>query len=218
MELNRNKSRFNLIAPFYNQLKKIFLQNNPEKVISKSIESLSYYSDILIVGGGADNTLQELIANKKASKIKHLDISSALSKLAKDRLGSFPVNKFEVDFKVYSFLEVDNYQKFDLIIFPFYLDLFSDDELIQNITKAKKVLKPNGQILVIDFCSNSSVWNKIKIFGLYLLFFPVTGNLRFSIPDFRKLFLANEFKLVNSEAYFGSFYKVWLFKEISNKN
>jgi len=192
--------------------------NTPEKIIAKSIPEMGFHRHILVVGGGADNTLIELIRNKKCDHLTHIDISEVLSRKAKLRLENSRLsNKIKTDFIVKDFLSMGSDLQFDALVFPFYLDLFENSEIEENIAKVKKILKENGAVYVIDFSSStqSNLWQKIKERGLYTLFFPVTKTTRKTFPDYKQLFEKWGFKETHSSTFKNGFYKFLKFTRSS---
>ena len=191
----------------------MFLANTPEKVIAKSVLHFGKHSNILIVGAGADNTVQELIENECCSDITHLDISFVLSGKAKTRIQKMHPSKSEkVNFVVCPFLEFESEVKFEALVFPFYLDLYATPEVIENILKAKSLISKNASIYVIDFSPSKDLGRffDLLVRTLYLLFYPLTNVYRNSTPDYTKLFLNNGF--VKNQEH--SFYKgLYSFKE-----
>jgi len=193
------------------------MANNPEKVLSKCIENLPFHSRILVVGGGADNTVLELLKREKCDKILHVDISNVMSILAKERLNSLPQEQKEkVDFLVSSFMRFspDRTQSFDAVIFPFYFDLFEDAEINLNLNWLKKFVSGKTSIYIIDFQNNSTknVWKRIKEVGLYVLFQPITKVKRKSFPKLKNLFEKNGFSTQKKESFFNGFYTFLEFK------
>lgn len=190
MNSNQLKRRFNLIARFYTPVKRIVLGDDPEFVIQKAIQNLRDYSNILIVGGGADNTLSEIITHQKARKVSVIDISSNLLQEARLRIQGLDLHGIEVEMINSAFLAEYSTQKYDVVIFPFYLDLFSDKEVMQNIVHLKTKLKDSGLVVVIDFSSRQKLGllNKSLIAALYVIFIPISGLIRFSIPPYFHLF------------------------------
>ena len=192
--------------------------NVPEKIIAKSIPILEFHKHILVVGGGADNTLIELIKNKKCEKITHIDISEVLSSKAKLRLQQEGLSdKLKVDYIVKDFLSMESEIKFNAVVFPYYLDLFLDSEIEENIYQARQFLGPKGSIYMIDFSSNteSNYWQRIKEKGLYFLFYPITKTSRSSFPNYKKLFENCGLEEVQSKTFKNGFYKYSKFKSCS---
>lgn len=190
MNPDQLKRRFNLIGRFYNPVKRTVLGDHPEFVIQKAIQNLGDCSNILIVGGGADNTLSEIITHQKAQKVCVIDISSNLLQEARLRIQGLNMHGIEVEMINSAFLAEYSTEKYEVVIFPFYLDLFSDKEVTQNIVHLKTKLKNKGLVVVIDFSSRQklSLMNKLLIAVLYVIFIPISGLIRFSIPPYFYLF------------------------------
>ena len=192
MNADEVKLRFNVLGWIYNPLKSFFLGKGPEEIIVEAVKQLPTVKKILVVGGGADNTIVELLSLKKTEQIILVDISDVLLKKAQSRIVESPYDITNVSFELTPFLKYWSTQKFDVIIFPFYLDLFSDEEIMENIKKAKRMLSSKGQMMIVDFSNSEklNVWNRSKVFLLYVLFYPISGNIRKSIPPYSVLMSA----------------------------
>ena len=194
------KIGFNLIGKLYNPLKCLVLGNTPETIITHAISKSAPTGDILVIGGGGDNTTLELLKNPEVTSITLVDISSVLLEKAKHRLKGH-LSQSKVKFKEVSFLNYATNLKFDGIICPFYLDLFTDKEVQENIKRFKDLLHPKGKVLVIDFCEREDSSKKGKVITalLYLSFLVITRTFRFTIPRFKLLFLKHGFILNQKE-------------------
>lgn len=211
------EQRFNLLGHIYNPLKQIFLANEPEKVIAKVILKMGFHFRVLVVGGGADNTVSELFFRNKCTTVTQVDISSVLTKKAQIRLKNKNAAWFrKAKFITSPFLEYESGEKYDAIISPFYLDLFTEWEVKENIEKMKTMLPNGGLIYVIDFANSSkqSTSNKWLIEMLYLLFYPITEVYRKEVPNYRKLFNECGFVLVDESAFSNSLYQNLIFKKV----
>tara|TARA_R110002050_G_scaffold149463_1_gene276117 strand:+ start:170675 stop:171358 length:684 start_codon:yes stop_codon:yes gene_type:complete len=183
---------FNLLGHIYNPLKRFFLGNLPENVIATAVPSIRKHEHFLIVGAGADNTVLELVKHNKCTQITHVDISSVLSKKGKKRFRkTHPNSTLLVDFIVQPFLSFTSDTKYDAVIFPFYLDVFSEEEVRMNIQHSKKMMNKDGIFYVIDFNSSNdaSVKNRVLVKLLYRLFYPFTRVKRNAVPDYTQLFM-----------------------------
>lgn len=208
------RRNFNGLGYIYNPLKKIFLWNRPETVISKSVLELNQHQNTLIVGGGADNTVEEILGHRKTDFLTHLDISSVLSQKAQKRISALSLETENVTFKVAPFFEFKTEVKYDAVIFPFYLDLFSEQDVKKNVEFAKNVLAEGAYVYVIDFSSNQkqTTWMQFKVAFLYLVFYPIIGNPRWSIPNFDQLFLESGYTKQFETDYYGGFYSLKVFR------
>lgn len=208
-EITRN---FNWLGHIYNPLKKLFLWNRPEKVISRSVSSMCKASKVLVVGGGADNTVLELLNQSKADFVTHVDISKVLSKKAQTRIKNID-GVDQVTFIVKPFVEFDSEYKYDAVILPYYLDLFDVNAIKNQIDQVSDLLKPKGHVHVIDFSSsqNQTIWMRLKVRILYEVFYPITGNRNYRIPDFDLLFKKTGFKKEFEESFYDGFYSLKVF-------
>ena len=206
---------FNLLGHIYNPLKRVFLANQPEKVINQAVASMDFYSSVLVIGGGADNTLIELLAQNKCDNITHIDISSVQTQKGKDKLQSENKEWFKkVAFKTIPFLDFHTNLKFEAIVCPFYLDLFTEWEVRENIEKIKTHLSKDGLVYVIDFSSRASTskQNILLIKILYSLFYPITGVYRTKVPNYKDLFKEKGFELFAEQVLYNGRFQVLAFK------
>lgn len=196
------KIGFNLIGSIYNPVKELVLGKYPEQIISVAIESCQPKGNVLVVGGGADNTVSELLDLKDVQVITLIDISSVLLKEAMQRLKNHKeLGKLQLVES--SFFDFRSSSQYDYIICPFYLDLFKDDDVRKNINQFMNFLTPKGEVLVIDFANSqdSSIKGKALVAILYSMFFWVTGTVRFTIPPFDSLFADEGFELSVKSIY-----------------
>jgi hypothetical protein len=207
------KRNFNWLGYIYNPLKRLFLWNRPENVIKKSVSEFKFHSTILIVGGGADNTVMEILKQGKSLEITHLDISSVLSLKGQKRISKLNQYSRNVQFKIKPFLEFQTKYKYQAVIFPFYLDLYTEQEVIDNIIHTRGLLDSNGIIYVIDFSSNQkqTLWMRIKVMFLYAVFFPIIHQKRIAIPDYDNLFKKSGYQKLFEHHYYKGFYSVKAF-------
>lgn len=196
------KTGFNLIGNVYYPIKQLVLGDSPELVIAYAVSTLKPSGKVLVVGGGGDNATLELLNRRQVKSITLIDISFVLLEKAKQRLMGHP-RLSEVKMHEIPFLDYQTDVKFDYIICPFYLDLFSDIEVQKNIYRFKELLTTEGEVVVIDFCEkeSSSTTGRMFVAFLYTLFFAITRTLRFHIPFYTKIFQALEFEITYQELF-----------------
>ncbi len=214
MNSNQLKWRFNLVGRFYNPVKRLVLGTTPEAVIGKTIKELETFHNVLVVGGGADNCVSELIQNQKSKKITLVDVSATLLEEAKVRIQNRNTSKVDIALINCAFLDFESTKKFDLVIFPFYLDLFSDQEVHQNIMHVSSKLNNMGKVLIIDFSSSKkqSFINQVKVALLYALFLPISGTFRLAIPNYYLLFSTFDFQLIRERTHASRLYNSQIFQ------
>ena len=99
----------------------------------------------------------------------------------------------------------------------FYLDLFTEWEVRENIEKMNMLLIPQGVVYVVDFLSNPDVskQNALLIKLLYALFYPFTGIYRTEVPNYKEIFKEFDFELVKENTFFKNRYQVLAFRRVS---
>ncbi len=206
MKNTQLKIGFNLIGKFYNPIKRLVLGNTPEQVIAYAVSKIKPSGNVLVIGGGGDNTSLELLKLENVKSVTLIDISSVLLDVASQRL-RLHARYADAQLEKVSFLDFQTSSKFDCIISPFYLDLFADQEILDNIKRFNELLNVNGKILVIDFSNNqdSSKKGRIIIAFLYAVFFIITRSFRFRIPLYKPLFLSVGFELSYKEFIKGTY-------------
>lgn len=140
---------FDPIAPFYDALKTMVFFGHLDSLQAKAVRLIPDGSKALVLGGGTGKLLESF----GRSEVTYLELSARMIQRAKKRQTSAFVNFVEIDF-----LEWQSQERFDVVICPFFLDLFPSGQLIEVIHKIHTHLKAGGELLVIDFNGKSKAW------------------------------------------------------------
>lgn len=171
-------SGFNALVPFYDALASVVFFG----AINRSHKHLTSFvkpnSKILILGGGTGKLLEYL---DSTVSVKYVELSTAMTVQAKARNTAAKVDFIEADF-----LKWESDQEYDYILCPFFLDLFTKDQLGEVLLKVKRLLKPKGKLLVADFDGNSKKLFHQVLLKLMFVFFSMTGAI--SIKKYNELF------------------------------
>lgn len=129
-------------------------------------ELLKNYSNkkILIAGIGSGELIHQLNNKNQYTiieKNKHFFEKSKQLIGGRENLKILNVNFFDLN---------ENKKSFDLVFFPFFLDLFNKNEVMIVLKKAQNLLNPQGKIMIIDFGLPQNLPQKIHLQFLYLLF------------------------------------------------
>ena len=157
---------FDFIAPFYDRLAKLIFGRALLRAQLTHLSELKEKDQVLIVGGGAGELLEHI---PFCTSIDFVEKSKRMIRRAKKRLVDRPVN-----FILEDFLSFESDKKYDVIICPFFLDCFEEQNLKLTINKCKKLLKKEGVLIVSDFEEKYS--NKFLLRIMHL-FFRVTSRL-----------------------------------------
>lgn len=159
-------NNFDFIAPFYDQLAKLVFGKALLQAQLIHLTQIEENDHVLILGGGTGRILEQFpICNQ----IDFVEKSKKMIMLAKKRMV-----KRHIDFKYCDFFEYKPNRKYDIVICPFFLDCFNQEQLEEVLNKIKLMLSKNGHLLVADFRSTkSNRW----ILRIMHLFFRLFANL-----------------------------------------
>lgn len=169
-----NTNDFDKIAPYYDQLAHLIFSDSIKKAQVEFLHHIKSRSKVLILGGGTGWILQEVLTIEKDIEIFYVEKSSKMLEIARSRLDSeTPPN---VRFIHSSMEEWKTDVDFDTVICNYFLDVFSEVKLQQQIIpKLKLLLKPGGKLLVADFQNKKNLlWQKLILWVMHVFFGKVS--------------------------------------------
>lgn len=146
---------FDLLAPYYDRIAKLIFGNQLLRTQTLFLNEIKREDKVLILGGGTGELLYDI---PMCDKIHFVEKSHRMIERAATRR-----LKIKVDFIAEDFHDFSASGTYDLIICPFFLDCFSEDNLKVILKKIKSVLKPNGHLIVSDFQKTSSNTLTLKL-------------------------------------------------------
>jgi ubiquinone/menaquinone biosynthesis C-methylase UbiE len=162
-------SSFNLVAPFYDRLKKIIFGDLIHQSSIYFFNHINPTDRVLILGGGTGQIIEDIPFVKE---ILYIELSDRMIDYASKKK-----TKSSIKFVNEDFLKFNSENKFDVIICPFFLDVFTENELEKVIQKTILHLNPKGKLLVTDFDpSNTTLLNKALLWCMFR-FFTVFSKL-----------------------------------------
>jgi len=187
---------YNRIAPFYDRLKKLVFGEQLDLASNYHLSKLTGPAKILIVGGGTGSILTNI---SSIHSVDYVDQSSNMIDLAKAR-------KFtcDVTFQTSTFENYDTTLSYDVIIFPFFLDMFTKKELEDILKKSKQLLKDNGSIHISDFVAKNSglsVFQKLLLTSIFVFFRITTQHRLFKIINTQPLLQKLNFQPVTEKSF-----------------
>lgn len=159
---------FNSVSGFYDSLASLIFGSKWNEVQFSSTAYLSETDkNILIVGGGTGRLLGRL----EKKQITFLELSSKMIQHAQNVESESLVQFLEGDYLTWQTKE-----KYDVVIFPFFLDCFDELHLKKLLQKAKGEINPNGKLIVTDF--QPSHWLHDLLVKVMYVFFGITTGLK----------------------------------------
>jgi ubiquinone/menaquinone biosynthesis C-methylase UbiE len=202
---------FSFLAPVYDLLARIFFGRAIIHSQTFFFNELPQADHALIFGGGTGKILIELLRCKKAKRYTFVDISPGMIDRARKKFSRYkleqPADPSTVHFITGSYNDLPGNENYDLIITPYILDCFRDEELPAVITALKKKISSLGTWLFADF--NIPARGLMHFLAriitriLYFLFNAVTGIGVKKLPVFEKEFQKQGFKKVKEKFFRG---------------
>lgn len=143
-ETELSEIRLDEEIPFYNEQR--------SEVIYKILKRAKSQR-VLDVGCGLGKVTVHL--SKKGLDVSGIDVSSRLISLAREKAAK---NKVKVYFEVSRLEEFDPKEKFDAVLFAGVLEHIEDD--VGMMREAKRLLKPDGKIVITDKPTFNCLFNK----------------------------------------------------------
>ena len=147
MVVSESHRGYDLLAPVYGRLKKLVFGDKLRVASRSFLDTIEEGQSVLIIGGGDGELLEDLANCGKHPNIVYVDASEKMIEKAGRRAPEGLIIEYILaHYQHYNFTK-----SFDVIITPFFLDLFEGIELERIIDKATRNLKPKGIWLVADF-------------------------------------------------------------------
>ena len=158
---------YKLLSNVYDLLDVIYFRNedkNPRTAINDYIHSEDAVLDICT--GTASNAIRIAKQNKNA-EIVGIDMSANMIKLAEKKVAKekVSVSLFEMDATDLKFKD----EYFDIVIISLVLHEISPNIAEKIILESKRVLKPEGKIIVMEWELPKMKWQKLLFMPIHLL-------------------------------------------------
>jgi tRNA (cmo5U34)-methyltransferase len=211
-------TNFNSIAPYYDFLARLVFGNSIMVSQLFFIPYIPMGATVLIVGGGSGHLLKEVLEKSNLDQVTYLEASSKMIELSQAKLN--PNQLAKVNFICSNNFDIPGNASFDVIITPYVLDLFGEDELEKVVTKLAEYLRPEGLWFFVDFECNSNssfrqFWQR-PLLLLMFLFFRLTCNLKqYKLPFFSVIFCQLGFRTIASKTFFKGMIVSAIYKRIT---
>ncbi|MCF2444774.1 class I SAM-dependent methyltransferase [Dyadobacter sp. CY345] len=161
---------FNRVARPYDFISRLVFGNALVESQVSLLNHIPENSHILIVGGGTGWILEEISKIQSAGlNIVYVEVSNKMISLSRKRdVGQNIVHFIHQDIEAYR-----SEKLFDIIITPFFFDLFTKSDVSKLFLHIHKMLKPNGLWLYTDFVPQkyqTRFWQKMLLKSMYLFF------------------------------------------------
>lgn len=206
---------FNIVARPYDFISRLVFGNSLVEAQVRSLHVIRPDSHILIIGGGTGWILEEITKiHSSGLKISYVENSSAMIDLSEKRnwrqntVAFFhqPIQDFHTD------------KPFDVIITPFFFDLFKQDEIGFMFSGLDKKLKKNGLWLYTDFIPGkyqNRLWQKILLKTMYSFFGHISNVEAKELVDMDFYFKENYSK-TSEQWFYRKFIRSIVYQKLSD--
>ena len=198
------QSGFDRIACIYDSLAWIFFGNKIRLAQLHHLHLVKTNDEVLILGGGTGWIALEILNAIPSARITFVDSSKRMIELARKK-----TKGHVVDF-IHGTEESVTKRNFDVILTPFYLDLFPQKKLEQVVSSLITQLRSGGFWIATDFV-NESWWHKIYLSVMYK-FFRITCSIEASrLPIWRNALVREGLALEDEARFYKGFIaaQVW---------
>lgn len=136
-------NKFDAVAPFYDQLARFVFGGDILNSQVCFLDEIKPTDSVLIIGGGTGRLLKQL---PSCESLTYLDKSTKMLSYA---VRDFDQGHFR--FIVDDFFDVNLEGVFDVIICPFFLDCFNEENLVGAINRVSSLLAVDGKLIISDF-------------------------------------------------------------------
>jgi ubiquinone/menaquinone biosynthesis C-methylase UbiE len=181
---------FDLVAPFYRFLEWAVFGRALERRRAALLAEVRDAQRILVIGEGDGRFLERLVAQSGATDIHVVEMSAAMLRLERERLGAAAgrVRFFHRDVVREGLPD----RGYDLLVTHFVLDLYREQE-IRRLVDSARALAPGCRWLVSEFRIPSGArparWAAgAALWAMYRFFYATAGLRVLSLPDYPAVF------------------------------
>lgn len=190
---------FDWLSPVYDFLARLIYGSSIQNSQSYLLKDLRAGASVLIMGGGTGWILNEIHRRQPSVTITFVDTSIGMIQRAKRRSGNIPGITF-----IHGNVHHVPAKKFDVIILPFFLDMFSQN-LKKEVEAICEMSCKDTQWLITDFISTGKAWQNVLLFVMYRFFRIACSIEATHLPDWRGTLSQMNFSTHESKSFHNGF-------------
>lgn len=199
---------YDYLASSYDLLAKVAFGGAIQSVQLNLLNYLPLRPNILILGGGTGFILPHIFSRRPHAQVDFVDPSVNMIGMARKKMASrIPQHLHQVCFYPYREINHSLHQKYQVILTPFFLDLFTYQELREVCDRISGRMTDSGLWLWADFVQphkGGKIWVDALLKGMYAFFAFTTGLENNDLIDIRPLVETNRhFELREEQHYLG---------------
>jgi tRNA (cmo5U34)-methyltransferase len=208
MDVSQKYHGFDSLAWMYDTLAQLVFGRSIKEAQRYHLNDITDGTTVLILGGGTGWLLHDLLLLKPDCRVWYIDASAKMIEAAKKKV---PLNH-DVHFIVGTEEFIPRDMKFDVILTPFYLDMFTDTCLQRIIGLIKEVQGSSGVWIITDFVHTGKWWHEVLLAQMYFFFRWVAGIEAVRLPHWQRLIANSGYKELNTRFFYSGFIKAGFYK------
>ena len=195
-------ANYNNSAWFYDSLSRIVYGKALVNAQVYLLNHIPANSKLLIVGGGTGWILEELTYIQPSGlDITYVEIAPNMMALSRKR----NTGNNKVIFINEAIEKVNLPADLDVVLTPFLLDNFTQQNLEIIFTSINALIKPDGLWLNASFQLKGKWWQKVMLKTMFIFFKLTCGIEASQLPGITEAFETNGYKLIEQKNFFGEF-------------
>jgi tRNA (cmo5U34)-methyltransferase len=189
---------FNLLAPVYDLLARLVFGKCIDTSQCHFFGTAVSVKSTLAAGGGTGRFFEEYFKQHPDSQLVFIEKSPTMIAKARFRkIRHMNISFVRSDFLTYS--ETDSY---DLVLLPFFLDMFTDESVERIVKSLTQISKPNTLLIVTDFVEQEKRGLKSLLIRCMYLFFRLTCDIEADrLPKWQEAFAGTGWNIKQSATY-----------------
>jgi len=188
------------IAPWYRYLEYLCFGSALHRRRCHFLPQLCDASKALMLGEGDGRFLAEFVALNATAEIDYVDASAKMLRLAAAQASFGSHVRFHPNDVLSDPLPGAGY---DLFVTHFFLDCFTDDEVMQMVRRVAESAAPRARWIVSEFREPEDGWRRWRahawVRGLYFAFRIWTGLRTQRLPDYATALTGTGFQMQSEE-------------------
>lgn len=180
MKAKRTLNGYNKIAIIYDWLANVVFGKSLRDSQRWYLSKIRSEDHVLVIGGGSGAILPDIFRAQPNVSVCYVDASSEMIRLAKEKISSAEQVTF-----IHGTTEDIPSTSFDVIITNFFLDQFTEEELVPLINSPLKSLRSGGIWIATDFVETGRKSHQLLLKLMYVFFGFCTGISANKLPRWR---------------------------------
>jgi tRNA (cmo5U34)-methyltransferase len=198
---------FDRIAIIYDLLNRMVFGSAVRRAQAHYLSHIPARSHLLILGGGSGWLLAKITAAIPDAEIWYIDASQKMIGLSIKRTNAAS----RVHFIHGTEEDIPASISFDVIITPFFLDLFEEETLHRLIHRISRSLRGGGIWLAADFVNNHTWWQRLLLKVMYSVIHRMCRIEARKLPGWQSCLQKNGFIKMKSKFFFAGFIESTVF-------